>query len=121
MESSTKPELNRPLVERLLAHYKAMGPEQAARMRWGWGDCAGGVLIGWKLVPDYSRQVNDVAAVLGLEYQQAYRMVYRTDKNGGDLVLPSANQTVHSQAVAMLENLLATGDVAWPDSNGVLR
>lgn len=118
MESSMKPELNRPLVERLLAHYKAMEPEQAARMRWGWGECVGGVLIEWKLIPCDS--VNDVAAVLGLEYWQAYRMVYCTDKNG-DLVLPSANQTVHSQAVAMLENLLATGDVAWPDSNGVLR
>ena len=118
MESSTKPELNRPLVERLLAHYKAMESGQAAIMGWSSRECAGGVLLEWKLVPYNS--VNEIAAVLGLEYQQAYRLVYRADKDG-DLVLPGANQTTHSQAVAMLENLLTTGDVAWPDSNGVLR
>lgn len=110
--------MNLELVNRLIAHYKAMLPTEVEAMNWGWGKCAGGVLMDWKLVP--YRSVSDIAAVLGIEYQPAYRLVYGIYQDG-DIAVQGDGSRIHYIAISMLENLANTGNVAWPDADGNMR
>ena len=111
--------MNLELVNRLIAHYKAMGPDEVANMHWGWGKCAGGVLLEWGVVS--TRHADQIAAVLGIEYQAAYRMVYQVFQDGSMVVCHHLGKPTHAAAIAMLEHLAATGEVAWPDSAGNMR